>query len=32
MSNYTFGEAKVLLYNPKDVMDDLQKPYNSIRI
>ena len=25
MSNYTFGEAKVLLYNPKDVMDDLQK-------
>ena len=25
MSNYTFGEAKVLLYSPKDVMDDLQK-------
>ena len=25
MSSYTFGEAKVLLYNPKDVMDDLQK-------
>lgn len=25
MSNYTFGEARVLLYDPKDVMDDLQK-------
>lgn len=25
MSNFTFGEARLLLYDPKDVMDDLQK-------
>lgn len=25
MSNFTFGESRLLLYDPEDVMDDLQK-------